>query len=349
MVRLKDIAEKVGVSISTVSRVINHDDSRRISEETKQKIWQAAKSLNYHATSTANSKARTRTRNHSTPVSTHAIGCILSLPDNKYNHPYFSPIIQGIEAKLLEAGASLAFLHTQAELKSPVLFESLLQSYQLSGIICVEGMKPALYKWLKERVPNIVGIDVADPTVPVISYDRMNAARVAVGHLIQNGHRKIGFIGGKGLLGQLEREKRYRGYRIALEEAGCELNPNWVVDAEWDADRSYDGMKQLVKLEDRPTAMFCASDMMAIAAMRAVAEEGMSIPSDIAFIGVDDIEFAKYSSPPLSSIHIPKYEMGYAAAKALLDGLTAPYPTPFRMLLPFELVVRESTNSQGAS
>ncbi|MBG9734867.1 LacI family DNA-binding transcriptional regulator [Paenibacillus alvei] len=349
MARLKDIAEMVGVSISTVSRVINQDDSRRISEETKQKIWQAAKQLNYPLLQTAKPRSRNRLRHSPSPATTHAIGCILSLPDNKYNHPYFSPIIQGIEAKLLESGASLAFLHTQAELKSAALFESLLRSCRLSGIICVEGMNPEQYKWLKERVPNIVGIDVADPTVPVISYDRMNAARVAVGHLIQNGHRKIGFIGGRGLLGQLEREKRYRGYRIALEEAGCELNPNWVIDAEWDADRSYDGMKQLVKLEDRPTAMFCASDMMAIAAMRAVAEEGMSIPSDIAFIGVDDIEFAKYSSPPLSSIHIPKYEMGYAAAKALLDGLTAPYPTPFRMLLPFELVVRESTNSEGAS
>lgn len=349
MARLKDIAEMVGVSISTVSRVINQDDSRRISEETKQKIWHAAKQLNYPILQTAKSRARTRLRHSSPPATTHAIGCILSLPDNKYNHPYFSPIIQGIEAKLLESGASLAFLHTQAELKNAALFESLLRSCRLSGVICVEGMNPAQYKWLKEKVPNIVGIDVADPTVPVVSYDRMNAARVAVGHLIQSGRRKIGFIGGKGLLGQLEREKRYRGYRIALEEAGCELNTNWVIDAEWDADRSYDGMKQLVQLEDRPTAMFCASDMMAIAAMRAVAEEGMSIPGDIAFIGVDDIEFAKYSSPPLSSIHIPKYEMGYTAAKVLLDGLTAPYPTPFRMLLPFELIVRESTNSEGAS
>ncbi|GAV13737.1 LacI family DNA-binding transcriptional regulator [Paenibacillaceae sp. P-4] len=343
MVRLKDIAERVGVSISTVSRVINHDDSRRVSEETKQKIWQAAKTLNYQVTPIANPKARTRTRHHTSPMSTHAIGCILSLPDNKYNHPYFSPIIQGIEAKLLEAGASLAFLHTQAELRSTTLFESLLKSYQLSGIICVEGMDPAQYKWLKERVPNIVGIDVADPSIPVISYDRMNAARVAVGHLITNGHRKIGFIGGKGLLGQLEREKRYRGYRIALEEAGCVWNPNWVIDAEWDADRSYEQMKQLVQQVDRPTAMFCASDMMAIAAMRAAAEEGLSIPGDLAFIGIDDIEFAKYSSPPLSSIHIPKYEMGYAAAKALLDGLTDPYPAPFRMLLPFSLIVRKST------
>ncbi|KKO54118.1 LacI family DNA-binding transcriptional regulator [Paenibacillus sp. DMB20] len=349
MATLKDIAEKVGVSISTVSRVINQDDSRRISEETKRKIWQAAKALNYPTVHTPKPKMRGRSKHSPKTLPVHTVGCILSLPDNKYNHPYFSPIIQGIEAKLLEAGATLSFLHTQAELKSETLFESLLQSRRLSGIICVEGMDHSLYKWLKERVPNIVGIDVADPSIPVISYDRMNAAKVAVGHLIQLGHRKIGFIGGTGLFGQLEREKRYRGYRIALEESGLEWNPSWTIDAGWDADRSHAEMKRLIGSGDCPTAMFCASDMMAIAAMRAAAEEGVAVPEQMAFVGIDNIEFSKYSSPPLSSIHIPKYEMGYAAAKALLDGLTDPYPTPFRMLLPFELVVRESTGGQGAS
>ncbi|MCG7409024.1 LacI family transcriptional regulator [Paenibacillus sp. ACRRX] len=349
MATLKDIAEQVGVSISTVSRVINQDDSRRISEETKQKIWKAAKALQYRAPHAAKHKKSSRPQQSQPITSAHAVGCILSLPDNKYNHPYFSPIIQGIEAKLLEAGMSLSFLHTQAELKSESLFDSLLKSRNLSGIICVEGMEASQYKWLKERVPNIVGIDVADPGIPVISYDRMNAARIAVRHLIELGHRSIGFIGGAGLLGQLEREKRYRGYRLALEEEGLEVNPAWTIDAEWDADRSYAEMKRLVRTKDQPTAMFCASDMMGIAAMRAVTEEGLSIPKDIAFIGIDDIEFARFSSPPLSSVHIPKYEMGYAAAKVLLDGLDNPYPFPFRMLLPFTLIKRASTITEGAT
>ncbi|WCR25163.1 LacI family transcriptional regulator [Paenibacillus thiaminolyticus] len=343
MATLKDIAERVGVSISTVSRVVNGDDSRRISDETKQKIWQAAKQLNYRAKPAQKSAAGAkRSPKHSAPLT---IGCILSLPDNKYNHPYFSPIIQGIEAKLMEEGITLAFLHTQAELKSGAVREALMHDRALSGVICIEGMEPDMYRWLKERVPVIIGIDVADPDIPIISYDRLDAARIAVRHLLELGHTDIGFIGGAGLLGRMEREKRYRGYKMALNEANCPFRSDWVIDAQWDADRSYQGMKRLLERQERPTAMFCASDMMAIAAMRAATELGLSIPRDIAFIGIDDIEFSKYSSPPLSSVHIPKYEMGYTAAKTLLDSLHQPYPYPFRMLLPFHLQIRESSKA----
>ena len=342
MATMKDIAEQVGVSISTVSRVLNHDNSRRISEETKHKIWQAAKQLNYR-TNLAPRRSATTGQRAQTQSSAKTIGCILSLPDNKYNHPYYSPILQGIEAKLLEEGITLSFIHTQAELKSEAVRHALLQDRPPSGIICVEGMDKATYRWLKERVPFMVGIDVADPDIPVISYDRMNAARTAVQHLLNHGHRHIGFIGGAGLFGQMEREKRYRGYKLACEEAGVEVRLEWTIDAAWDADRSYKEMQLLLQRKHRPTAMFCASDMMAIAAMRAVIEQGLHIPDDMAFIGIDDIEFSRYSSPPLSSIHIPKFEMGYAAAKTLLDSMHNPYPFPFRMLLPFRLMNREST------
>ncbi|UHA71821.1 LacI family DNA-binding transcriptional regulator [Paenibacillus sp. 481] len=343
MATLKDIAHQAGVSISTVSRVLNNDNSRRISEETRQKVWHIAKSLNYDTSSTKRRGPIPKSRGeHVSDMK--AVGCILSLPDNKYNHPYFSPILQGIETKLHEEGIQLAFIHTQAELESEAMRQALLQHRQLNGLICIEGLNRPLYDWFKQRVPLMIGIDVADPDIPVISYDRVNAARTAVQHLVDLGHRDIGFIGGEGLLGQLEREKRFRGYKLAMEEAGLELHPAWIINAKWEADQSYELMLHLLRTNDNyPTAMFCASDMMAIAAMRAVTELGLSIPQDVAFIGIDDIDFAKYSSPQLSSIHIPKFEMGYAAAKTLIDSMTNPFPFPFRMLLPFTLMGRQST------
>lgn len=342
MTTLREIAERVGVSISTVSRVINLDDSRRISDETKQKIWKVAKELDYRSTRKSKSLKQGAKRGREATSKSPVIGCILALQDNKYNHPYFSPIIQGIEAKLLESGITLSFLHTQAELKNEVVFDALLDTRSLSGLICIEGLSNSLYKRLKDRVPLIVGIDVRDPDIPVISYDRMSAAHTAVKHLIEHGHTKIGFVGGSGLSGKLDREKRYAGYRRALEEFEIPYQEQWVINSHWDADESYEKMKALLAADELPTAMFCASDMMAIAAMRAVTEAGLSIPADISFIGIDDIEFAKYTSPPLSTIHIPKYEMGYAAAKTLLDSLEDPYPFSFRMQLPFQFISRHS-------
>lgn len=342
MTTLREIAERVGVSISTVSRVINQDDSRRISDETKQKIWKVAKEMDYRSSRRAKSYRSGAKRGREHVSKLPVIGCIVALQDNKYNHPYFSPIIQGMEAKLLESGLTLSFLHTQAELKNEVLFNTLLDTRGLSGLICIEGLTSSLYKRLKERVPVIVGIDVNDSEIPIISYDRMSAAHTAVKHLIELGHQDIGFIGGTGLSGKLDREKRFAGYRRALEEYQLPYQEQWTINSHWDADKSYEQMKALLMAAERPTAMFCASDMMAIAAMRAVTEAGLSIPRDISFIGIDDIEFSKYTTPPLSTIHIPKYEMGYAAAKTLLDSLEDPYPFAFRMQLPFKLITRSS-------
>ncbi|GGG04788.1 LacI family DNA-binding transcriptional regulator [Paenibacillus aceti] len=343
MATLKEIAERVGVSISTVSRVINQNDSRRISEDTKQKIWKAAKELNYSSTGRTRS-SRAKQAKDSSSLTKSAVGCILALQDNKYNHPYFSPIIQGIEAKLLEKGISLAFLHTQTELHNEDVFNSMLEVPNLQGVICIEGLSNDMFKRLKERIPFIVAIDVNDVDIPVVTYDRVAAARMAVGYLIEKGHTRIGFIGGVGLSGSLQREKRYSGFRRALDEHGLELQEQWVINANWDADESYRKMKGLLDLPERPTAMFSASDMLAIAAMRAVTEAGYSIPADMSFIGIDDIEFSKYTTPPLTTVHVPKYEMGYAAAKILLDSLEDAYPFAFRMQIPYQLKQRDSVS-----
>lgn len=342
MTTLKEIAERVGVSISTVSRVINQNDSRRISEETKQKIWKAAKEMNYSSTRRAKS-AKTK-QGKDASLNRPAIGCILALQDNKYNHPYFSPIIQGIEAKLLERGLSMAFLHTQAELHNEAVVESMLEVTNLQGIICIEGLSKDLYKRLKGRVPLLVGIDVNDPDIPVVTYDRVAAAQIAVRHLIERGHTRIGFIGGIGLSGSLDREKRYAGYRKTLEEHGLECRDEWVINTNWDADESYQRMKELLELAERPTAMFSASDMLAIGAMRAAVEAGMSLPLDMSFVGIDDIEFSRYTAPPLTTVHVPKYEMGYAAAKIMVDSMDEAYPFPFRMQVPVQLKKRQSVH-----
>lgn len=341
---LKDIANHVGVSISTVSRVINNDTSRHISQATRAKIVEAAKELGY----ALNDSGRPAPKKSPPPQTTgyRQIGCIVSVTQNKYNHPYFSPILQGIEKKLSELNGVLTYVLTMDEIKGAGAMNKLAQDAQLDGMIIIEGIDPNVYEFIKQAVPAVVGIDISDSTVPVILYDRVAAAKSAVQHLIERGHRRIGFIGGAGLTGDLEREKRYRGYRYAMEEAGLDVDPRLVVNTGWDVNNSYTLVYELLSLPDheRPTAMFAASDMMAISAMRAAAEHGLQVPQDVAFVGLDNIEVSQYTSPPLSTVHIPKEEIGMMAAKVLIDQIEGKNPLPFKLFVPYQLMLRQSSD-----
>jgi len=341
LTKLKDIAEYVGVSISTVSRVINFDVNRSVNDETREKILDAAQKLGYKSNK-AGKPARYRKDNKQAAF---RLGCVVAVPQNKYNHPYFSIILEGIEKALSSEGYRLEFIHSMESASDLDQLQKLVKESALDGIVVVEGIPSLAYQWIKQHVRVIVGIDISDPDVPVIAYDRISAAKAAVNHLIQIGHKKIGFIGGSGLQGDLHNEKRYRGYQYAMHEAGLTIDHNWVIDVNWDVANSYEKFKQVLDnyKDDRPTAIFAASDMMAIPAMRAATEQGLAIPGDMAFFGVDNIEISQFTSPPLSTINVPKLEMGMIAAKMLLDYLNQLFSIPVRVLVPYELKLRQSS------
>jgi len=346
---LKEIAQRVGVSISTVSRVINNDSSRHISPQTKLKILKTAEEIGYIAPGSA------RKKNEAVPGkpkenTLHRIGCIVSAPQNKYNHPYFSQMLVGMERKLAELNCVLAFTVTMEEMQGESVMRKLVEDAKLDGMIIVEGIPSETYDFIKKTVPAVVGIDISDPDIPVVLYDRVEAAKTAVKHLIDQGHERIAFIGGTGRAGNIKLEKRFRGYMAAMEEAGLAIDSRLVINAEWNVDNSYNLMRELTMLnaDERPTAVFAASDMLAISAMRAVSEAGLRIPEDIAFIGLDNIEVSQFTSPPLSTIHIPKLEMGAMAAKVLADQLEGENALPFRMYLPYKLIVRPSSDVRNS-
>lgn len=341
MATLKDVAEHVGVSISTVSRVVNNDASRSVNADTRRKIWDAVTLLGYQPNKTARELVK---KGSSKPEHTHRVGCIVAVSQNKYNHPYFSPILEGIEKGVQEQGGELAFIHTNEDIKSPEMLHKVVQESGIEGMIVVERIDSSSYEYIKRHVPYLVGIDISDPAISSVGYDRLLAAKHAVQHLISRGRRKIGFIGGAGMAQNITREKRFMGYKEAMEDAGLEVRPDWVLDSGWNVDTSYELMKRaLENKQDVPDAIFAASDMMAISAMRAAFENKLRIPEDIAFVSIDNIEFAQYSNPPLSTVHIPKYEIGWVAAKTLFDMSQKQYPMPVRITLPFELVERQSS------
>jgi LacI family transcriptional regulator len=346
LTKLKDIAEYVGVSISTVSRVINYDANRSVNDETREKILEAAQKLGYKS----NKSGKTAKLRKDSKQAMFRLGCVVAVPQNKYNHPYFSIILEGVERALSLEGYRLEFIHSMENAADLEQLQRLVKDSSLDGMIVVEGIPLLAYQWIKQHVKVIVGIDISDPDVPVIAYDRISAAKAAVNHLIGNGHKNIGFIGGPGLQGDIRNEKRYRGYQYAMEEAGLTIDQNWVINVNWDVTNSYEMLKQVLEshTKNRPTALFAASDMMAIPAMRAVMEQQLNIPNDIAFFGVDNIEFSQFTTPPLSTINVPKMEMGMIAAKMLLDYLNQLFSIPVKVLVPYELILRQSSGQHQA-
>lgn len=343
MARLKDIAEYVGVSISTVSRVIQNDPTRNVNPETRKKIWDAVKELGY--VPNQNARNLVTNNNQKKPLRTMKIGWVAN-PKNAEFNPYFSQIYSGINDTLSNANYTLMNIFKE-ELHNETSLIKLIHESGIEGLILIDPIDQSILNYIMKYLP-VVGLDFfyTDKSISVIDYDRESAAKMVVDYFIEHGHRQIGFVGGG--IGDnfkiLDGEKRYKGFQKAMEDAGLEVNPNWVINTRWKIEESYNEMNRLIRENSNhlPTAMFCASDMMAFAAMRATLENNLKIPDDIAFIGIDNTEMSKYSTPPLTTIDIPKYELGEMAAKTIIDQIEKKITLPIRILLPHQLVERES-------
>ncbi|MFB4324750.1 LacI family DNA-binding transcriptional regulator [Priestia sp. BR_2] len=340
MAKLKDIAERVGVSISTVSRAISNDANRPVNEETKQKIREAALELGYKL--------------HEPPRSVHAYNTadkrvVCVVPQHLMDdHPYFSTVLAGFHKKMEELGQPPAIVRTCEEVGDADRIRLMLRETGAQGIVAISWYDKELFELMQQAGVAIMGVSLNDDrlNVPVVDCDRILSARAAVRHLIDQGHSRIAYIGGPAYSKQMESEERYVGYKFAMLEANLEVREEWQMNTGWNVDRSFSNLSELLGGLPKgqwPTAVFCASDMLAIPAMRAVVENGGRIPEDIAIVGMDNIDVAQYTTPPLSSVSVPKYEIGRVAAKSIVDYLDGHFPMATKILLPCSLIVRESS------
>jgi len=335
-VTLKDIADRVNVSISTVSRVLNHVPCS-VQEETREKILQVAEELGYKSTK--------KTEQSSRKFSERKIGCILNNMKDKYHDAYFSEIIYGIERELLDQGLILCFTYDTQDLEQPSVMEELLSIDNL-GVICIGPMNSDVLKSLSKKVPYLIsaggypGLDLDYVTV-----DFKQAVKTATEYLIDGGHRRIAWIGGDSPASgfPMEQEMRFLGFKAAMEERGVALKPEWIKNGKFDITGGYEAMKAILSQPELPTALVTASDRMAYGAYKAIQEKGLSIPDDMAVVSFDDLEMSQFMNPPLTTVRVYKEDMGRIAVRMLLQKMDGNLPLPMTSLLPTQFMIRESS------
>ena len=330
MASIRDVAKKAGVSITTVSRIINNDKSLSVTQETRKKIYDTIAELNYRIPEAYKTNKSSK----------NSIGCIqrLTIEGNKDN--YFSTIASGIKEHLSIFGKSLQFSLTQLDFESDN-YTDLFQTYPL-GLIIMGDISDSAYEFLKSKIKYIVGLDTSYKDIDNIRYNRFDAGIQAVSHLVECGHKKIAYIGSNINANSLDNIGRFEAYSRVMKHNNLEIDPNWIINCHWHRDTCFNETIKLLKSENRPTAIFVASDQMAIASMAAIHSLGLNIPEDISVVAISDIEEAAYLTPPLTTVSIPQKDMGKIATETLLQRINGDSTITKQIYVPCKLIIRNS-------
>jgi LacI family transcriptional regulator len=328
---MRHVAECAGVSVTTVSHVINH--TRPVSEELREKVLAAMDELGYQPNRLARSLRRGET---------HTIGMIV--PDNV--NPFFAEIARGIEDAGSGEGYSVILCNSDGNLEKELFYHNVLTAKQVDGILFVAvGASTEVIRSLQKRRMPLVVIDrdVPDVAVDSVLIDNAEGGRQATRHLLDLGHRRIGCITGPSDL--TPSAARVTGYRQALHEAGIAADEALVVRGDFMYESGHRAAHRLLAMDDPPTALFACNDLMAIGAISAAVSAGWQVPADLSVVGFDDVRLASFANPPLTTIAQPKYEIGVLAVTMLLERMQDYDMPPRRRQLDTHLVVRRSTAS----
>jgi len=336
MVNIRDVAKLAGVSPATVSRVLNNDQTYKITNETKQNVFRAVTELGYKPLIKKSGRTGSSVKDQR-----FSVGCLLATTRGKYKDPYYLSILSGIEEETEHQGGVISLIHTEQELEDPEILNRVLNA-GLDGLVMMRPLEESLFSQLCLRIPHIVGIDTGHMPIDNIEYDHFRVSRMAVEYLYQKGYREIGFIGGGAGNQPMRRSRRYRSYLETMRELELEIRPEWILDCQWDDQKCMELVENVAAGAGLPRAIYASSDLMAMAALRALYRLGIRVPDQVAVIGMTDIEMSQYANPPLTTIHVPTEEMGRTCAKVLAERIRGDKSLPRRIILPSELVPRDS-------
>ncbi len=333
---ISDVAKHAGVSRTTVSYVLNNVTTIHISEATRQRVLDSVRTLDYHPNAIARSLARQRTL---------TLGLVLvAHPDRISADAFLPPVIYGVSSVTAPAGFRL-LVEVVDDMSHSDGFTSLIREVHIDGII-VGGLRanePQLQRLSDENFPVVLWGRIPDSSVPSVDVDNVSAARAAVEHLISLGHQRVACIT-NAPLGYPDSGGRLSGYQVALATHSLPYDESLVIYGDYQERSGYQAMQTLLALEDRPTAVFVASDVVALGALSAARSAGLRVPDDLAVVGFDDIQLAQYLVPSLTTVRVPAREIGATCAQMLLNIIQTGY-RPASVFLETELIVRESSGA----
>jgi LacI family transcriptional regulator len=329
-VTIFDVAKRAGVSIGTVSRVLNQRD--RVHPATRRRVWEAVKELDYQRNALASSLVTQRTR---------MIGMVVPM----VNDPFFFEMVRGVEDAAYAHDYTLIIASHPRSAREHRYLDMFKRGYVDAMVLVAsaEIRETEIARAIDQGI-SVVLVQQELTGIPSFVVDNYGGARTLVEHLLQIGHRRIAYITGSDYTS--DNAERLRGLRDVLHEHGLTLPDAYIVPGDYHPGSGYEAMKSLLDLPEPPEAVFAANDQMAADAIQVACEHGLSVPEDIAVVGFDDISLARYTNPPLTTVAQPAYELGYQAAAYALDQIGNAGHTTYQEKLSTRLVVRLSCGAK---
>lgn len=346
---MKEIAERVGVSVSTVSRVLSSPDYKCSSMELRDKIFAAAREINY----VPNESAQNLRKGDYKASEPSRIFILITRTDRADTDPFFSELVGCIQTEINKKMCILSGIGycvdfsdetkcASINLKKTVM--EIVGDNKPDGIIIVGKCCPQAIKALKNTWKNIVSVNrnPSDYEIDEVICDGAKMSAEAIEYLIRLGHRKIAYVG------ECHHESRFRGYQETLLKNNIEPDIDYIIQSKISENGGYNAMEHIVKMQDRPTGIFCSNDIIAIGMLKALNKYGRRY-YDPSIISGDDIAEAKYTKPMLTTISVPKEEMAKFAVYLLLDRLSDGHKSTAKIELQSNLVVRSSCNPASSA
>lgn len=326
---IKDVARQAGVSVSTVSRVVNKGDKKSASPETRRKIWDAVNALGY----TPNLHARQLKAGQSTfSTVTKEIACVYGRTGDSLINPFFSALMQAVEKAAYDKGYFLRFSSSIA----PAEYDQ--KANTANSVIILGKTDTQTLKKLQSSYRHILYTGLQDLPLDIdqVISSGYQAAEKAVQHLLDLGHKKICYIG------ETTNEQRYQAYQNTMANAGLNVSRQNTASTDFTPGKGYEAVHRLLEQNTDFTAIFCSNDALAIGALKALKDRRMKVPEDVSLISIDDIETVRYLTPMLTTVRIPIQEMGAMAVKILIDRIEGGHQSPVKVNLPNTVICRDS-------
>ena len=331
MATIREVAKKAGVSITTVSRILNNDDSFNVSKITKEKVLKVIKQLNYE---------RKKNKNRISQSNISVIKCFDEKIENE--DPYFVSLKINLENMLKKKVSKVNFFDLE-EIEKLIKYNEISNFSLTDAVIFIGETSKEKLKFFKSLNENIICVDVydTDNITDYIKFDMRNSVEIVLNYIFKLNHKKIGLLVGRNKVVKNLVDFREKYFKEIMVKNGL-YREEYLQIGDFSMESGYIMMKEILKLEDRPTAVFCGNDSIAMGAYKAIRENKLKIPEDISIIGFNDLKLSQYSIPPLTTIKIDTKLIAQETVNSLIEVLEGKRDYHKKVFLPIELIERES-------